>query len=113
MLQETELEYLAWLYEIGTILGIILFVYCFYLITKIKQLFPGGNIVKKWRIIQILIIIVSIIYIIDWIVWIYDLHNVLFILGGIVRLSTSLFITILIVLFYKTYRLVLHKDKSN
>jgi hypothetical protein len=113
MQQGTEVETLAWLYEIGTILGIALFVYCFYLIAKIKQLFPGGNIVKKWRIMQILIIVLSVVYVIDWIVWIYDLHDVLFILGGIVRLSTSLFITILIVLFYKTYRLVLHKDKSN
>ena len=113
MLQGTELEYLAWLYEIGTILGIALLVYCFYLIAKIKQLFPGGNIVKKWRIMQILIILLSAIFIIDWIVWIYDLHDVLFILGGIVRLSTGLFITILIGLFYKTYKLILHKDKSN
>lgn len=113
MLQGTELEYLAWLYEIGTIIGIALFIFSFYLIAKIKQLFPGGNIVKKWRIMQVLIILVSIIYIIDWIVWIYDLHDLLFVLGGIVRLSTSIFITLLIVLFYKTYRLILRKDKSN
>jgi hypothetical protein len=113
MLQGTELEILAWLYEIGTIVGIALFIYSFFLIAKIKELFPGGNIVKKWRIMQLLIILVSVIYIIDWIVWIYDLHEVLFILGGIVRLSTSIFITLLIVLFYKTYRLVLHKNKSN
>ena len=59
MLQGTELEYLAWLYEIGTLLGIVLFAFGFYLIAKIKQLFPGGNIVKKWRIMQLLIILLS------------------------------------------------------
>jgi len=113
MLQGTEVEYLAWLYEIGTILGIVLFVYSFYLITKIKQLFPGSNIIKKWRIMQLLIIVIATIYIIDWIAWIYDLHYVLFILSGLVRLSSALFIVLIIMLFYKTYQLILHKSKSD
>ncbi len=113
MYQGTEVEYIAWLYEIGTILGIALFFYSFYLIAKIKQLFPGANIITKWRIMQLIIIILSVIYIIDWVVWVYDIHYLLFILGGIVRLSTSIFIALIIALFYKTYKLILRKSKSS
>ena len=114
MAETTDIIYLlTWLYEIGTIVAIGLFVFSLYIIEKIIKQFPGGSIVKKWRIMQLLIVILSVIFIIDWIVWIYDIHDILFILAGIVRLSAAIFIVLIIMLFYRTYKLILRKDKSS
>ena len=111
MAESTELMALTWLYEIGTVGAILLFIYSFYIITKIKQLFPGSNIILKWRVMQLLLILLAVIFIIDWIVWISDNHVIIFILGGIIRLSTAIFIVIVMILFYRTYQLILHKEK--
>ena len=78
---------------------------------KIKQLFPGSSIILKWRIMQLLLLLLAVIFIIDWIVWISDNHVIIFILGGIIRLSTAIFIVIVMILFYRTYQLILHKEK--
>ena len=112
MAESTELLALTWLYEIGTVAAIALFIYSFYIITKIKQLFPGSNIILKWRIMQLLLILLAMIFIIDWIVWISDDHVIIFILGGITRLSSAIFIVLVIILFYRTYQLILQKGKS-
>ena len=112
MAESTELLALTWLYEIGTVAAILLFIYSFYIIIKIKQLFPGSNIIFKWRIMQFVLVLLAVIFIIDWIVWISDNHVIIFILGGIIRLSMSIFIVLVMILFYKTYQLILHKGKS-
>ncbi len=109
LLQELDLTYI---YEIGTFIGIAFFILCFILIEKIIKLFPGGKIVKKWRVMQLLLILFSVIYIVDWFFWIYDFHNALFIIGGIIRISTGILIALIIRLFYKTYKIILHDTTS-
>ena len=100
---------LAWLYEIGTIVGIAFLVFAFILMEKIVRFFPGGSLVKKWRVMQAIDIAFIVLYIVDWFVWIYDIHDLLFFIGGILRLTTGILVAIIVWLFYQTIKIVLHK----
>jgi hypothetical protein len=100
---------LSYVYEIGTIAGIAILIFCIYLTEKIIRLFPGGNIVKKWRIMEILIVIFIILYILDWYIWLYDLHDLIFIIGGILRVGTAILFGLILFLFYRTTQIVLKR----
>ena len=62
--------------------------------------------VLKWRFMQVGILIFIILYIIDWIVWLYDFHELLFIIGGTLRIGSSVLIVLIILVFYRTINLV-------
>lgn len=97
---------LTYIYEIGTIIGIGFLVFCLYLTEKIVRLFPGSSMVLKWRMMQLGIVIFIVLFILDWIVWLFDFHELLFIIGGILRIGSSVLITLIIFLFYKTIKIV-------
>jgi hypothetical protein len=105
---------LTYIYEIGTVIGIGFLIFCLFLMEKIIRLFPGSNMVLKWRLMQLGVIIFIILYIIDWIVWAYDFHDLLFIISGVVRIGSSVLIALIIFLFYRTINIVFlgHKKKE-
>jgi len=105
---------LTYIYEIGTVIGIGLLVFCMYLMEKIIRLFPGSNMVLKWRLMQLGIIIFIALYILDWIVWGSDFHDLLYIISGVVRIGSSVLIALIIFLFYRTINIVFlgHKKKE-
>jgi hypothetical protein len=85
-----------------------------YLMEKIIRLFPGSNLVLKWRLMQLGIVIFIVLYILDWIVWLFDFHEILFIIGGTLRIGSSVLIVLIIFLFYRTIKVVFlgHKKKE-
>ncbi|MHA1490043.1 MAG: hypothetical protein ACTSRI_10350 [Promethearchaeota archaeon] len=87
--------------------GIIFFVYSLTIIKKIKKLFPGANIIKKWIIIQVLIVLFLVGYIINIISLALELIYLLTIMTAIVYIFGGLFVLITINLAYKTYKLIL------
>ena len=105
---------LTYIYEIGTIVGIGFLIFCLYLTEKIIRLFPGSNVVLKWRLLQLGTVIFIVLYILDWIVWIYEFQELLYIIGGILRIGSSVLITLIIFLFYRTINIVFlgHKKKE-
>ena len=112
LFNEETIEPIAWLYEIGTVIGIALLVISLLLIFKITRLFPGGSVVKKWRIMQVIIVAFIILYIIDWGVWFYDDHALIFFITGLLRIGTGSILVLVIYLFYKTINLVLVKSRQ-
>lgn len=101
-----QLVDLTYIYEIGTVIGIGLLVFCLYLMEKIIRLFPGSSMVLKWRLMQLGVIIFIALYILDWIVWLFDFHELLFIIGGTLRIGSSILIVLIILVFYRTINLV-------
>ena len=106
------LFYFTFIFEIGSVLSIILLVYSLYLIEKIKRLFPGGSIVKKWITMQIILIALIVLYALGLIFIFHPDQNIFYIITGTLILFSGLFIVIIIILTYKTYQIILHKAKE-
>ena len=112
LLQDEAILILTYIYEIGTIAGIGILVFCLYLTERIVRMFPGGNIVKKWRIMQLILVSFIILYIVDWAVWIYNIQNLIYIIGGILRILTAVLFGLVLLLFYKTTQIILKKSSK-
>jgi protein-S-isoprenylcysteine O-methyltransferase Ste14 len=97
---------------ICSISGAGFFVISLYLITKIKGLFPGSNINKKWIIIQMLIILFLFGYVFNIIFLALDMPDIIAIMTAIVYIFGALFVLIVINLSYKTYRTILLEPVS-
>ena len=115
MIFQLENADLSWLYEWGSIITIGIFVVVIVIIAKIKSLFPGTNIVKKWTILQVLVIVFIGAYILDWILLFYPeselqgeiLYIVNYANRGLLRIAVGVFILLAIWLIYNTYKIIL------
>jgi len=108
-----------WFSLICSLGGVSFFVISLLIITKIKALFPGANLIKKWVIIQALIILFLFGYVFnilfmtlyalgdEGVVWVLNLMTaIVYVFGG-------LFVLIVINLSYKTYKTILLEPKND
>lgn len=87
--------------------GILFFLYSLIIIRKIKELFPGANIIKKWIIIQLLIILFLFGYIFNIVFLALELTEIVAIMTAIVYIFGALFVLIVVNLSFKTYKLLI------
>ncbi len=109
------LEWDFWFSLICSIGGITFFVISLIIITKIKALFPGANLIKKWKKIQALIILFLFGYAFN-ITFLYlnameiiDATEIIALMTAIVYVFGGLFVLIIVNLSYKTYKLIIEK----
>jgi len=101
--------YLNLLCSIG---GIILFLYSLFIIKKIRELFPGTKLIKKWLIIQALIILFLFGYIFNILFLGLGFVELLTVMTAIVYIFGALFVLMVVNLSYNTYKLILLESKS-
>jgi len=87
--------------------GIIFFIFSLIIIKKINRLFSGTKIIKRWLVIQILIILFLFGYIFNIIFLALELIDIVTIMTAIVYFFGGLFVLIIINLSYKTYKVIL------
>ncbi|TXT64424.1 MAG: conserved membrane protein of unknown function [Promethearchaeota archaeon] len=91
--------------------GIVFFILSLNIIRKIKQLFPGANIIKKWILIQILIILFLFGYISNIIFLALDMTEIVAFMTAIVYIFGALFVFFVVNLSYKTYKLIITESE--
>ena len=106
--------YISLICSIG---GVIFFVISLIIVSKIKDMFPGTKLVKKYKLIQMLIILFLLGYVFNIIflalknVWdVAAFMGVIFV--AIVYIFGGLFVLIVINLSYKTYKTILSEPKK-
>lgn len=87
--------------------GIVFFIYSLILIGKIKRLFPGSKITKKWLLRELLIILFLAGYILNIIFLVLQLTEIITIMTALVYIFGGLFVFIIIKLVYNTYKTIL------
>jgi hypothetical protein len=87
--------------------GIVFFLYSFILIRKIKKLFPGSNVTKKWMVREILILIFLVGYVSNIIFLTLELTAVITFMTAFVYFFGGIFVLIIINLVYTTYKTIL------
>lgn len=93
--------------------GIIFFIISLLIIIKIKELFPATKLIKKWVIIQLLIVLFLFGYVFNIIFLILELTGVTNIMVAIVYIFGGFFVLIIVNLSYKTYKeIVLGSSKK-
>jgi heme A synthase len=97
---------------ISSIGGIIFFVYSLTLIEKIKKLFPGSKVTKKWIIREGLIVIFLVGYILNIIFLLFNLTELVLIMTALVYFFGGLFVFIIIKLVHKTYATILAESEN-
>ena len=108
-----SLDWISYLSLICSIGGIIFFVYSLILVKKIKELFPGTNIIRKWLIIQTLIVLFLIGYVFNIILILLEQTQLIIFMVAIVYVFGGLFVALIIRLGYKTYKKILLESSSN
>ena len=102
-----SLDFNFYLNLICSIGGIIFFIYSLTLIRKIKRLFPGSKVTKKWLLRQGLIVIFLAGYVLNIIFLLYDLIDLVAVMTALVYFFGGLFVFIIINLVHKTYATIL------
>jgi hypothetical protein len=92
--------------------GALFFIISLFIIIKIKKLFPGMKVIKKWIIIQLLIVLFLCGYVFNIIFLTLEIMDVVEIMTAIVYIFGALFVLIVISLSYKTYKLILLEPVS-
>mgnify|MGYP006308595625 CR=1 FL=1 len=87
--------------------GVLFFITSLLIIRKIKELFPGTNLVKKWIIIQGLIVLFLFGYVFNIIFLYLKMTDIVNIMTAIVYIFGGLFVLIVVNLSFKTYKLIL------
>ncbi len=87
--------------------GMVFFVISLVIIRKIKNLFPGGNIIKKWIVIQVLIIIFLVGYVLNIVFLALEMTTLVAFFTAIVYIFGALFVLIIVDLSYKTYKTII------
>ena len=87
--------------------GVLFFIYSLFIIKKIRALFPGAKIIKKWTIIQLLILIFLVGYVFNIIFLILEMTDLITFMTAIVYIFGALFVYIVINLAYNTYKLLI------
>ncbi len=106
-----------WFSLICSLGGVTFFVISLLIVSKIKELFPGANLIKKWVIIQALIILFLFGYMFN-ITFLtlaalgQNAQVVLNLMTAIVYVFGGLFVLIVINLSYKTYKTILLEPKK-
>ena len=111
--ETSGIYYLTFIFEIGSVVSILLLIYSLYLIENIKKLFPGGNIVKKWLIMELIVIGLIILQLLGLIFLLAPDQTISYILSGILYIITGIFVFIIINLNLKTYKVILHKKEKS
>ena len=91
--------------------GIIFFLISLLIISKIKAMFPGANIIKKWVTIQALIILFLFGYVFNLIFLALEMMPVVAIMTAIVYIFGGLFVLLVVNLSYKTYKSIVLDKK--
>lgn len=92
--------------------GIVFFIYSSIIIKRIRELFPGTNIIKKWSRIQLIIMVFLSGYIFNIITLFLALDELIIIMTAIVYIFGGFFVFYIINLSYKTYKIVVLDSKS-
>ena len=92
--------------------GIIFFIFSLLIVIRIKELFPATKLVKKWVIIQILIVLFLGGYIFNIIFLTLEMTAITNIMVAIVYIFGGLFVLIIVNLSYKTYKEILMGSSS-
>lgn len=87
--------------------GMVFFIVSLVIIRKIKRLFPGGNIIKKWVIIQALIVLFLAGYVLNIVFLALEMTEFVQFFTALVYIFGALFVLIIVHLSYKTYRLII------
>jgi hypothetical protein len=87
--------------------GIIFFILSLLIVIKIKELFPATKLVKKWVIIQILIVLFLGGYVFNIIFLALEMTAITNIMVAIVYIFGGLFVLLVVNLSYKTYKEIL------
>ena len=87
--------------------GIIFFILSLIIIKRINTLFPGTKIIKRWLVIQVLIILFLFGYVFNIVFLALDFIEIVTIMTAIVYFFGGLFVLIVINLSYKTYKVIL------
>lgn len=109
MLDETFILIFSLVCNLG---GVTFFTISFLIIRKIKNLFPGSRIIRKWVIIQGLIALFFFGYIVNLVCLIMDLTDYLAVMTAIVYFFGALFVFIVMSLSFRTYQLILMEPVS-
>ena len=91
--------------------GVTFFIISLFIITKIKSMFPGANIIKKWVTIQALIILFLFGYVFNIIFLWLELLVIVNIMTAIVYIFGAIFVFLVVNLSYKTYKSILLDKK--
>jgi len=111
---EVILLVLDWTFYLNltcSLVGIVFFVYSSIIIKRIRELFPGTKIIKKWSRIQVLIILFLIGYVFNIIALFLELSELIMIMTAMVYIFGGFFVFYIINLSYKTYKLVVLDSK--
>lgn len=111
---EVILLVLDWTFYLNltcSLVGIVFFIYSSIIIKRIRELFPGTNIIKKWSRIQVLIILFLIGYVFNIIALFLELSELIMIMTAMVYIFGGFFVFYIINLSYKTYKLVVLDSK--
>ncbi|MFX1593513.1 MAG: hypothetical protein ACFFCL_12550 [Promethearchaeota archaeon] len=92
--------------------GIIFFIISLLIVVRIKQLFPATKLVKKWVIIQVLIVLFLGGYVFNIIFLALEMTAITNIMVAIVYIFGGLFVLIVVNLSYKTYKEILMGTSS-
>ena len=91
--------------------GVTFFIISLLIISKIKQLFPGAPIIKKWKVIQTLIILFLFGYVFNILFLYLDFIAIVQIMTAIVYIFGGLFVLIIVNLSFKTYKSIVLEKK--
>jgi hypothetical protein len=100
------MEYYSILNIVCAIAGMLIFIYCIQIVSKILLHFPNAKMNKSWKVIRILIAFFLIGYILNILAVLLELNEVLLIMQALVYLFGALFVFIVVRLSYKTYQLL-------
>jgi hypothetical protein len=93
--------------------GITFFILSLLIVSKIKELFPATKLIKKWVVIQVLIILFLCGYVFNIIFLVYELTGITNVMVAIVYIFGGFFVLIIVNLSYKTYKeIVLGSSKT-
>jgi len=111
---EVILLVLDWTFYLNltcSLVGIVFFIYSSIIIKRIRELFPGTNIIKRWSRIQVLIIFFLIGYVFNIIALFLELSELIMIMTAMIYIFGGFFVFYIINLSYKTYKLVVLDSK--
>ena len=91
--------------------GVTFFIISLKIISKIKSLFPGANLIKKWRVIQGLIVLFLFGYVFNIVFLALGMMEIVAIMTAIVYIFGGLFVLIVVNLRYKTYKFILLEER--
>ncbi|TXT53333.1 MAG: conserved membrane protein of unknown function [Promethearchaeota archaeon] len=87
--------------------GIVFFIYSLTIIKKIKELFPQSEIIKKWKVLQVLIYIFLFGYVVNIVSLFLGWDELIIYMTSTVYLFGAIFVLLIINLSFKTYKTII------